>query len=166
MGNVRAKFFRDGQSDRVEISIVGDPNTLVTKVQPKHLAQFPVEWAHYRSGEKEIDYGGTELTEVPGITASVATALKLQGIHNAEMLASISDAAAHGMGMGGLTMRNTAQLLLRAAPAPAAADKPAPARRGRPPKVVDLREDDRPVEPLTTEQLQSADLDLQPVEDD
>lgn len=154
MGNLRAKFFRDGDFDRVEISIVGNPDTVIAKVEPKHVTQFPVEWAAYREGNKEIDYGGTDLTEVPGVDAKFATALRLNGVHNAEMLAGISDAAAKGLGMGGITVRDAAKLLLKmkrleAMNAPADADLDddeilqsgvgeVPRRRGRPPKVTQI----------------------------
>ena len=48
------------------------------------------------------------------MTPQMATAYKLKGIHNVEMFADLSDAAAIGLGMGVLTLRNTAQLLLKA----------------------------------------------------
>lgn len=114
MSNVRAKFFKDGDFDRVEISIVGDPNTIIQKVAPEHLKQFPKEWEAYRAGEREVDYGGTPLTDVPGIDHNKATAYKLKGVHNAEMLADLSDAATKNMGLGGLTDRKSAQLLIKA----------------------------------------------------
>ena len=158
MANVRSNFFKDGTRDFVSISIIGDPNTSITKVQPEHLAQFPREWAAYQAGAANIDYGGTDLTEVPGITANAATALKLRGIHNAEMLAALSDAAALGLGMGGITQRNTALLLLKAkgvevkpdtfvSKAEQAVEDAEPKRRGRPPKSIVLEDHDlMPVE--------------------
>lgn len=143
MGNVRAKFFKDGEVDRVEISIIGDPNTIIKKVEPDHLKRFPKEWEAYRAGEREIDYGGTPLTDVPGVDAGKATAYKLKGVHNAEMLAELSDAAAKNMGLGGLSDRKAAQLLIKAnahdaAQAVAAAEpKRGP---GRPPKAAKAEE--------------------------
>lgn len=145
MSNLRASFFRDGEFDRVEIKIVGDPNTYISKVSPDHISQFPREWESYKANRPDIDYGGTDLTEIPGMTPQMATAYKLKGIHNVEMFADLSDAAALGLGMGGITLRNTAQLVLKAkgierdektfVSKSEAAVSEAIKKRGRPPKA-------------------------------
>lgn len=114
MTNVRAKFFRDADRDMVELKIVGDPNTLFQKVAPEHLRRFPQEWAAYEAGKETVDYGGTPLTDVPGVDRNLATAFALKNVHNAEMLAALSDAAALSLGMNGQTMRKSAQLLIKA----------------------------------------------------
>jgi len=173
MGNVRAKFFKSetGQ-DLVEIKIIGDPCDIILKVAPHHIEQFPREWEAFQQGEQNVDYGGTPLTDVPGIDANVAIAYKLKGVHNAEMLANLSDAAALGLGMGGLTARNVARLLVEAnkhnpeALRAAQAVPEAPKRKGRPPKVADLREDEpKPSEALSEADLKAADYDLTPIEE-
>lgn len=144
MGNVRAKFFKDGDFDRVEISIVGDPNTFIKKVEPSDIKQFPLEWESYRAGEREVEYGGTPLTDVPGVDPGKSVAYKLKGVHNAEMLAELTDAGCRNMGLGALSDRRGAQLLLKAnehdrlkAAAPVVVAMPADQRRGpgRPPKA-------------------------------
>ncbi len=150
MANVRAKFFRDGDLDRVELTIVGDPNTVIHKVMPEHITKFPHEWAAYREGNPEIDYGGTPLQEVPGVDHKFATALRLNAVHNAEQLSGLSDAAAKSLGMAGLTVRDAAKLLIKtkrleameaAMQAKIDEDDVAeigaePKRRGRPPKAA------------------------------
>lgn len=173
MSNVRAKFFKsESGQDLVQISIIGDPCDIILKVEPNHLERFPQEWAAYKAGDKEIDYGGTPLIEVPGLDNNVAIAYKLKGVHNAEMLANLSDAAALGLGMGGLTLRNVARLLVEAnkhnpeALKAAQAVPEAPKRKGRPPKVADLREDEpKPSEALSEADLKAADYDLTPIEE-
>lgn len=168
MGNVRAKFFKSetGQ-DLVEIKIIGDPCDIILKVAPHHIEQFPREWEAFQQGEQHVDYGGTPLTEVPGIDANVAIAYKLKGVHNAEMLANLSDAAALGLGMGGLTARNVARLLVETIKnKPQGEASPEPKRKGRPPKVADLREDEpKPSQALSEADLQAADYDLTPIEE-
>ena len=172
MSNIRAKFFKDGEFDRIEIKIIGDPCDVIKKVELEHIERFPVEWAHYQAGAANIDYGGTPLNEVPGLDPNLATSFKLRGVHNAEQLGALSDAAALGLGMGGITLRDTARLLLEARknnPALAAVKSSVeaePKRKGKQPKALDLREDaPKPDFPVTPIDLQSADYDLMPVEE-
>lgn len=172
MANVRAKFMKsEAGQDLVQISIIGDPNDVIVKVEPTHIERFPLEWAAYKSGETEIDYGGTPLTQVPGIDASVSIAYKLKGIHNAEMLADLSDAAALGIGMGGLTARNVAQLLITARKnnpsiQPASADAEQKRPRGRPPRALDLRDGEtKPTGAVSEADIKAAEYDLAPIEE-
>lgn len=114
MSKIRAKFFKDGAVDKVEISIVGDPNTWIGKVTPDHTTQFAAEWDAYSRGSESVDVGGTALLDVPGITANMATALRLKGVRNAEELAALDDAAVRAIGMQGLSFRTAAKNLLAA----------------------------------------------------
>lgn len=124
--SVRAKFFKDGERDLVEIKIAGQEDTVIEKVNPQHLADYPREWEAYQRNEKDVDYGGTPLTEVPGMSEQAAVGYKLKGIHNAEMLAEASDGVISRLGMGALAFRKSAQNLVdankhrKAAPAPKA----------------------------------------------
>lgn len=137
-GKLRAKFFKDDTTgrDMVEIKIIGDPSTWMGKATPEHIAKFPKDWEAYQAGEKEVDVGGTALTEVPGVDRNLALALKLKGVRNAEELAGLDEAAAKGLGMGMYTLAKTAKLLLAAKRTEAldAVVQEAP-RRGRPPKT-------------------------------
>lgn len=113
MANQTARFFRDGTTDFVEIRTMGDPCSYVGKVTPETTQQFPREWAAYEAGNENVDYGGRDLTEIPGFTPQLRLAYKLKGVHNLEMLASASDAAVSALGMGALAARKMAQLLLK-----------------------------------------------------
>lgn len=114
MSKLRAKFFKDGNKDMVEVSIVGDPCTMIRRVKPQDETDFPHEWAAYFSGQGHVDVGGTPLTDVPGITAPMATAYRLKGVRNAEELAALDDAAIRTLGMNALAFRLAAQNLLAA----------------------------------------------------
>ena len=139
MSKVRAKFFKDddGQHrDMVEISIIGDPNTLIRKVTPEDVQRFPRDWEAYQAGEAEVVVVGTPLTDVPGIDKGVSLALELKGVRTAEELAALVEAATKGLGMGMTTFAQSARLLLKAKQYDALEADTAPARRGpgRPPK--------------------------------
>jgi hypothetical protein len=129
---VRARFFKDGAFNMVEISIIGDPNTIIRKVRPEDTQRFSADWNAFESGQGEIDPGGTPLTDVPGIDRSLALAFKLKGIRNAEELAALDEAAARALGMGGVTTWQTAKLLMQARQAEQIQTA---VRRGRPPKA-------------------------------
>ncbi len=112
---LRAKFFKDDviNRDMVEISIIGDPNTLIQKVDPDHVRQFPREWESYKLGEAEVKVHGIPLTDVPGVDRDAALALKLKGVRVAEELAGLDEAAAKALGMGGLTFWKAAKNLVK-----------------------------------------------------
>lgn len=133
---VRAKFFK-GESGRdyVEISIVGDPNTVIRKVSPADTVNYAREWESYSTNAGELPIEGTPLTDVPGVDNNAALGLRLKGVRTAEELAGLDEAAAKSLGMGGLTFWNGAKNLirLRELEAMQAAMEAAP-RRGRPPK--------------------------------
>jgi hypothetical protein len=140
MSKLRAKFFRDEGRDYCEVTIIGDPNTLIQKVGEWHVKTFPREYEAFQRDAGEVQVQGTPLTEVPGIDRNVALSLKLKGIRVAEELAALDDSAAQGLGMGMLTFIKSAKLLLKAKEAEAQLAVLAAAdvvRRGpgRPPKV-------------------------------
>jgi len=114
VSNQRAWFFLDpdGKTHRVEITTVGDPNTSIQKVTPDHIARWPREWAEFQTGNTSIEVPGTNLLEVPGIDRVAAMRLKLKGVRVVEELANLNDAAASSLGMGGITMRDSAKQLL------------------------------------------------------
>jgi hypothetical protein len=134
---LRPKFFKgETGRDYIEISIVGDPNTVLRKVTAEDTVRFAKEWAAYSAGNTEIDVGGTPLTEVPGVDHNVALGYRLKGVRNAEELAGLDELAAKSLGMGGLASWQAAKQLLRIRELEAMQALIAEApRRGRPPKV-------------------------------
>jgi hypothetical protein len=140
MSKLRVKFFKDGDRDYAETTIIGDPNTLIEKVNEWHVKTFPREWEAYQRDGGEIQVQGTPLTEVPGIDRNVALALKLKGVRVAEELAALDDGAAQGLGMGMQTFIKSAKLLMKAKAAEAQLEVLAAAETikrgpGRPPKT-------------------------------
>jgi hypothetical protein len=130
----RAKFFKDEVTGRpmVLIEAIGDPCNIIKKVEPEHTKRFAQEWKAFEEGQTEPEIVGTPLTEVPGLDKDKAMHLRLKGVRTAEELAALDDAACNGCGMGTLTFRKIARLLLQTKQMDAAAEAP---RRGRPPKA-------------------------------
>lgn len=133
-GKVRPTFVREGDRDYVELKIIGDPNTVIEKVTPAHVQRWPREWEAYQQGKTEVEIKGTPLTDVPGIDRGQAMAYKLNNVRTAEELADLDDAACRGLGMGAMTHRKAAQMLLKLNALQAAQVDDEPKRRGRPPK--------------------------------
>jgi hypothetical protein len=129
----RAKFFKDEVTGRpmVHIHAIGDPCDIIQKVEPRHIQRWPAEWKAFEDGQSEPEIVGTPLMEVPGIDKDKAMQLKLKGVRTAEELAALDDAACNAVGMGTLTFRKIARLLIQTKKLEAEAEMP---RRGRPPK--------------------------------
>lgn len=128
MSKLRAKFFKDDATgqDLLELTILGDPNTLIEKVTPKRVTQFPAEWAAYEQGKAEPEIVGTPMLDVPGMSREMAIGLKLKGVRTAEELAALDEAAAKGLGMGIMTLAKIARNMLAARKLEAIeADRPA-----------------------------------------
>ena len=130
----RAKFFKDEVTGRpmVHIHAVGDPCDIIQKVEPRHIQRWPAEWKAFEEGQSEPEIIGTPLMEGPGVDKDKAMQLKLKGVRTAEELAALDDAACNAVGMGTLTFRKIARLLIQTRKLEAEAEAP---RRGRPPKV-------------------------------
>ena len=111
---LRAKFFKDDASRAyVEITIVGDPNSVIRKVTPEDSHRFPREWAAFEQGNDELPINGTPLSEVPGVDRDASLNLRLKGVRTAEELAGLDEGAAKALGMGGLTFWKAAKNLIR-----------------------------------------------------
>lgn len=141
MSNLRARFYRDGNSDWVEITIIGDPNVAIRKVSQQDIADFPLEWQAYLDQSSEPEPDGLPLTDVPGLTPEVAKRYRQNRIRTVEELAALSDMACARLGMGVLTMRKAAQnhlaaLRLERLEAVTMNGPAEPKRRGRPPKAA------------------------------
>jgi hypothetical protein len=113
--NLRAEFYREGKSDYISISIVGDPNVYRGKVTPGDIVRFPREWEAYQKGRPaDEEINGTPITDVPGITKQLAAQYKTHGVRTAEELAALNDMACSRIGLGAITHRKAAQNLIRA----------------------------------------------------
>lgn len=116
--NTRARFFETEDEPKrtlVEISVIGDDKeTSIQKVTPEHITKFHREWAAFEKKLDVVDYGGTPLTDIPGVVGSVAAAYRARGVHNAEQLAELSDGNAMSLGAGAITARKAAQNLIAA----------------------------------------------------
>lgn len=115
---LRATFFKDmdGKRDMVELKIVGDPNTVIVKVTPELVKEYPRDWENYQkqTGDPSgMIVEGTPLTEVPGIDRNAALALRIQGVRVAEELAGLDEAAARALGLGGITFWKAAKQLIK-----------------------------------------------------
>lgn len=122
---VTATFRSMDGRDYVELKIIGDSNTSIQKVTPAHVERFPREWDAYKRETPQEDFGGTPLSELPGITAEQVLNYKFRGVHNVEMMADLSDGQVGSLGLGTQALRKIAKLVL----SQAAADKakaPAP----------------------------------------
>jgi hypothetical protein len=113
---LRAKFFKDDDTglDMLEISWIGEGQTLIRKVTPEDVAKFPLEWQAHENGKGEVEIKGTSLLEVPGIDKGMAMALRLKGVRTAEELAGLDEASAKSLGMGVFTFGKAARNLLAA----------------------------------------------------
>lgn len=111
----RPTFFYDGTRDMVEIvSITDNKATVIKKVTPEVVAQFPREWEAYKEKRPSTDVGGTPLTDVPGLDRNMIMVLSLRGIRNAEELAALPDSMCLQIGLGTLNAARTARLLIKA----------------------------------------------------
>ena len=112
MSNVRAMFYNENKVDYVEISIIGDPSTVVRKVTEQDKQRFKSDWDGYKKAE-EVVVEGMPLTDVKGIGKQLAKKLESNGIRTAEELAETPDGALPlAVGMGGMTIRKEAQSML------------------------------------------------------
>lgn len=135
---LRAKFFKsDDGKDYIQITIIGDPCDVIRKVTVEDTQRFPMDWAAYTAGDKDIVVEGTALTEVPGIDRNLSLAYKLKGVRTAEELANLDEIAAKSLGMGGLTTWQAAKNLIKLKQLEALQAVVDAPRRGRPPKVIE-----------------------------
>jgi hypothetical protein len=112
--HIKAKFFKEGNTDCVEVAIIGDPNIYHGRATPQDVARFPKEWEAYQAGLDLPTPEGTPLTDIPGFTQELERMYKMYGIHVVEQLATASDIAIQKLGIGSVTFRKHAQNLLSA----------------------------------------------------
>lgn len=109
----RARFFKEGSRDLIEISFVGTKDTVVHKVSPAHMAQFRAEWDAYCDGRPLEKRAGTSLLEC-GMSQQLADEYIHKNVHNLEELAVLSDAQCQQLGHGTLTLREKTRAMLHA----------------------------------------------------
>jgi hypothetical protein len=108
----RARFFKDGEADKVEISAIGSKDTFIKKVGPDEMAKFKPEWDAYCDGKPMTRRPGTALTDIAGVDQVKADSYIARNIHNAEELAVLTDGQCQAVGHGTLTDRKHAQEML------------------------------------------------------
>jgi hypothetical protein len=109
---MHARFFRQGNSDMVEISFSGSIDTVVKGVEPEDMATYRSEWLAYCDGKPPTRRQGTPLLDVPGINADRERHLVHMQVHTAEELAALSDMQCQQVGHGTMTERKAARQLL------------------------------------------------------
>tara|TARA_R100000951_G_scaffold30936_2_gene26577 strand:- start:4786 stop:5178 length:393 start_codon:yes stop_codon:yes gene_type:complete len=116
MSNLRANFFKSENGiDMVELSIIGDPNSVIHKVESKaeeFAKNFPREWAEFYKDKKIKVKKETNLDVLECMNKKKIDVLKLEGITSVEQLAELSDGACHGLGKGTIDYRKEAKEFL------------------------------------------------------
>jgi hypothetical protein len=115
----KARFFREGEANLVEISFVGSKDTVVKKVSPVEMAQFRDDWDAFCDGRPVERRKGTPLTAI--MPSETAERYIGRNVHSLEEVAQLSDAQCQGLGHGTLTHRQTAIRFLAARKAEEAA---------------------------------------------
>jgi len=110
--NLRPRFYREGNSDYVEISAIGTRDTDIKKVTPDVMERWPSEWAAYCDGRPVLPRSGTPLTALSQMGADQAKKLFDGNVQVLEELAVLSDAQAGAFGHGTITLRTLAQKFL------------------------------------------------------
>lgn len=151
----KVKFFKDNDRDMIELAVVGDPNTVIRKVQQVDRVTFPKEWDAYQAGGGSVNWGGTPLTQLVAdpetgqkVASGFATSLAAKGVHNVEMLASLSDQAAMSLGMGVVTLRTRARAHLGQQETSALAAVVAAQQAPQPVEIEALTFDDADIAPV------------------
>ena len=111
---LKPRFYRDGNTDYVEISSVGAKDTVVRKVTPAVMAQFPSQWAAHIDGRPVLPRKGTPLTALSQMGADQAKKLFDGNVQVLEELAVLSDAQCGAFGHGTMTLRTLALKFLAA----------------------------------------------------
>lgn len=106
----KARFYRDGERDLIEISYVGSKDTVVSKVKPEHMATYKREWDAFCDGREPEQRKGTALTEI--MNEQQAQQYVFKNVHTLEELAVLNDGQCQSLGHGTLTLRRQAIDLL------------------------------------------------------
>jgi hypothetical protein len=107
-----ARFFKEENRDFVEISFVGEKDTVIRKVQPEHMAKFRDAWNAFCDGQPVKQRQGTSLIDIPGLSDQLAQKYISANVHTAEEIAALSDMQCQTLGHGTLTFRTTARNML------------------------------------------------------
>jgi hypothetical protein len=107
-----ARFFRDGNKDKVEIKFVGSKDTINQTVTPEHMAKFKAEWDAFCDGAPLKQRPGTPLTDLASISQPRAEEYIHRNVHTLEELAALNDGQCQMLGHGTLTDRKGARALV------------------------------------------------------
>tara|TARA_R100000329_G_C7544646_1_gene192329 strand:+ start:147 stop:539 length:393 start_codon:yes stop_codon:yes gene_type:complete len=109
-GNLRINIFKDKNIDMVEMKLIGDPNTVIYKMQDKKeqiKKDFPEEYNAYYNNKKIQN--GTPLKKLKSLNKNKIKFFEIEGITTIEQLSDLSDGACHGLGKDVLDCRKQAK---------------------------------------------------------
>jgi hypothetical protein len=110
--STQARFFRHKEKDYVEISFIGNPDTVVRKVTPDVMAQYRDQWNAYCDGVPLKQRKGTPLTDLKEISEERAAEFIRRNVHTLDELSVLNDAQCQGLGHGTIMLRKAAQALI------------------------------------------------------
>jgi hypothetical protein len=104
----RGRFYKDENGrELIEISFVGQKDTVVQFVTPEHMARYKREWDAYCDKQPLQLREGTPLSEL--FDEKSEAKYIAANIHNLEELAALDDSQCQGVGRGTLTDRQSAR---------------------------------------------------------
>ena len=118
MSNLRVEFIQnDNGQDFIEISRVGDGNSVIYKLSEKREwleKNFPLDLAAHEGGGKiKIKHkAATALTKLDGVGPRRAKQLIAERVETIEQLSELSDASVNALGPAVMEMRNKARQYL------------------------------------------------------
>lgn len=127
--------------DRAYITIRAAGSTLQVvsrEVGEADKRRFPVEWARFNAGEKDV-IDGTPLKEWPAITRSRAMELAALNIRTLEELVAVQDGFLPKLGIGARELRTKAKAYLEAAADSAVASRLAAEGERKDGQIADLQ---------------------------
>lgn len=113
------KIVRLPKQPFIRIKSPGDHTSeMVSAVQERHKVRFPDKWLYFQIANNMVEGAaeipGWKIEEWTHLTPDQVTELKFQRFTVVEQVANASDSQCQRMGMGGLGLRESARLALRA----------------------------------------------------
>lgn len=99
--NLLVEFYRNPANGKayIKINFPGDKTTEIRRpVGEEDKVRFPIHWAAYENGQKQIQPGHTPLEDWPALSEAQRSEFKLMNVHSVEQMASIGDATKLGFG--------------------------------------------------------------------
>jgi hypothetical protein len=108
-----------GDEDYLRIDYEGTANDWhMWPVEPKHVAQFPTEWALYEKTRPSKLLDGTSISKLPGLLNDIeaVTMLTRKGVGTIEIMAGLDDRSSIFLDeKRGITWRDTAKMFVEKA---------------------------------------------------